>query len=273
MWSLIPADCTARDLVGTISQGAIIFPRLQAQGWVAQRIDSKEQSFLYICQLNPCPRQQGSNVHPWVFRTVAVLDPGAPAAGKRVLLRLPRLVPALYLHPRGVGEGGYTALSFIRAKGQLGHGFGRLSPKVLPPIRLAGATAEMLLLPAPVHPDSRGSPKLSAKAGSSKGQGDAGLQSQDGDSQTRPAEDPGCETPAPAHRPPNPTAADLRAAAQPELTAPAGDAGSKSTTDFGAGWTLLKKHKEEAKSELSPHGRGTCTKNISSALPLPGPEN
>lgn len=240
---------------------------------MAQRIDSKEQSLLYICQLNPCPRQRGTNVHPGVFPTVAALDPGSPAAGKRFLLCLPHLVPALYLHPRGAGEGGYTALSFIRAKGQLGHGFGRLSPKVLPPIHLAGATAEMLLLPAPVHPDSHESPELSAKAGSSKGQGDARLQSQHGVSQTRPAEDLGCETPAPAHRPLNPTTAGLRMAAQLELTMPAGDAGSKSTTDFGGGWTLLKKHKEEAKSEPSPHGQGTYTKNISSALPLPDPEN
>lgn len=273
MWSLIPADCRARDLVGTISRGAIIFLRLQAQGWVAQRIDSKKQSLLYICQLNSCPRQRGSNMHPWVFTTVAELDPGAPVAGKRFLLHLPHLVPALYLHPRGVGEQGYIALSLIWAKGQLGHSFGRLSPKALPLICLAGATAEMLLLPAPVHPDSCGNPKLSAKAGSSEGWGDAGLQSQDGVLQTSPAEDLGCKTPAPAHRLLNPSAAGLHPADQPELTTLAGDAGSKSMVDFGGGWTLLKQHKEEAKSESSPHRQGTCTKNISSALPLPGLEN
>lgn len=98
-------DCRARDLVGTVSQGAIIFPGLREQGWVAQRIDSKEQSLLYICQLNPCPRQQGSDAHPWAFPAAAVLDPGAPAAGKRLLLRLPCPVPALDLHP---GAGGGT---------------------------------------------------------------------------------------------------------------------------------------------------------------------
>lgn len=272
MWSLTPADCRARDLVGTISRGAIIFLRLQAQGWVAQRIDSKKQSLLYICQLNSCPRQQGSNMHPWVFTTVAVLDPGAPVAGKRFLLHLPYLVPALYLHPRGVGEQGYIALSFIWAKGQLGHGFGRLPPKALPLICLAGATAEMLLLPAPVHPDSCGNPKLSAKAGSSEGWGDAGLQSQDGVLHTSPAEDLGCKTPAPAHRLLNPGCRSPHS-----RSAGAHHTGrgcwSKSMVDFGGGWTLLKQHKEEAKSESSPHRQGTCTKNISSALPLPGLEN
>lgn len=65
----------------------------------------------------------------------------------------------------------------------------------------------------------------------------------------------------------------VSATALPELTAPAGDAGSKSMRAFSGGWTLLKKHKEEAKSELSLHGHRTCTKNISSALPLSSPEN
>ena len=169
--------------------------------------------------------------------------------------------------------GGYSALSFIRAKGQLGNGFGRLSTKVLPPICLAGATAEVLLLPAPVYPNSHRSPKLSAKAGSSRGQGDTGLQSHDRVLQTRPAEDLGCVTPAPAHHPPNPIASDTDAAAQPKLAVPAGDGGSKFRMDFGGGWTLLKQQKEEAKSEPSLHGQGTCTKNISSPFPLPSPDN
>lgn len=138
------------------------------------------------------------------------------------------------------------------------------------PVLLTSATAETFLLPAPVHPNSRRSPKLSAKAGSS--QGDTVLQSQDRVLPTRPAKDLGCKTPTPAHHPPNPIAMTLHAAAQPELTAPAGNTGSKSVTDFGGGWTLLK-HREEAKSEPSQHGQGTCTKNISSALPLHSTEN
>lgn len=52
------------------------------------------------------------------------------------------------------------------------------------PVLPAGAAAEMFLLPAAVHPHSRGSPKLSAKAGSS--QGDTVLQSQDGSRQPDP---------------------------------------------------------------------------------------
>lgn len=106
---------------------------------------------------------------------VAMLDPGAPAAVKRFPLCLPHLplLPhlALYLHPNGVGERGTQSCPSSGPRSSLGMALADCHQKVLPPIRPAGATGEMLLLPAPVHPDSRGSPELSAKAGSSEGQG------------------------------------------------------------------------------------------------------
>lgn len=89
LWSLIPADCRS---CGHHKPRSYYLP--WAQGWVAQRIDSEEQSLLHICQLKSCPRQWGSNMHPRVFCAAAVLYPGAPAAGKHFLLHLPHLVPA-----------------------------------------------------------------------------------------------------------------------------------------------------------------------------------
>lgn len=152
---MIPADCRS---CGHHKPGSYYLP--WAQGWVAQRIDSEEQSLLHICQLKSCPRQRGSNMHPGVFPAVAVLYPGAPAAGKHFLLHLPHLVPACSAS-QGVGKEGYTALSFIRPKGQLRHGFGSLSPKVLPPLCFAGSMAGMLLSPALMHPDRCRSPEIS----------------------------------------------------------------------------------------------------------------
>lgn len=171
MRSLIPADCRARDLVGTISQGAIIFPGLLAQGWVAQRIDSKEQSLLYICQLNPCPRQRGSSVHPWVFPAVAVL-----AAGKRFLLCLPRLVPALYLHPRRVGG---TRDSLGMALADCPQRCYLQSALPVPRQRCSSCLHQY-------SPTAAGAPSSQPRLAAARGRG---TQGQDGVSQTRPAED------------------------------------------------------------------------------------
>lgn len=107
-WSLIPADCRS---CGHHKPGSYYLP--WAQGWVAQRIDSEEQSLLDICQLKSCPRQRGSEMPPGVFPIAAVLHPGAPAAGKLFLLPLHHLGPASST-PHGVGKEGYTALCFIR---------------------------------------------------------------------------------------------------------------------------------------------------------------
>lgn len=155
LWSLIPADCRS---CGHHKPRSYYLP--WAQGWVAQRIDSEEQSLLHICQLKSCPRQWGSNMHPRVFPAAAVLYPGAPAAGKYFLLHLPHPVPACSA-PQGGGQGGVHSPVFHQAKGQLGHGFGSLSPKVLPPLCFAGGMAEMLLPPALMCPERWRSPEIS----------------------------------------------------------------------------------------------------------------
>lgn len=153
--SLIPADCR---FCGHHKPGNYYLP--WAQGWVAQRIDSEEQSLLHICQLKSCPRQRGSNMHPGVFPAATVLYPGAPAAGKHFLLHLPHRVPACSA-PQGDGQGGVHSSVVHQAKGQLGHGFGSLSPKVLPPLCSAGSKAQRLLPPALMRPDRCRSPEVS----------------------------------------------------------------------------------------------------------------
>lgn len=147
--SLIPADCRS---CGHHKPRSYYLP--WAQGWVAQRIDSEEQSLLHICQLKSCPRQQGSNMHPGVFPTAAGLYPGAPAAGKHFLLHLPHL-PA-YSAPKSSGKGRVHSPVSHQTKGQLRHGFGSLSPKVLPPLCFAGGMAEMLPPPALMCSDRHG---------------------------------------------------------------------------------------------------------------------
>lgn len=187
MWSLIPADCWAQHLVGTISQGAIILPGLQAQGWVAQRIDSKEQSLLCICQLNSCPHQWGSNMHPWLFPT---------AAGKQ-LLHLPCLVPALYLHPKEAEGHGDTQLCPSGLRDSFGMALADCPQRCylqslrVPWQRCSSCLQQYILTATGV---------ISSQPGLAAAR-TWGYRIWMGFSQTRPAEDFGYKTLVPAHHP------------------------------------------------------------------------
>lgn len=209
MRSLIPADCRAQHLVGTISQGAIIFPGLQAQGWVAQRIDSKEQSLLRICQLNSYPHQWGSNL------AISHSSNGSFTAAGKHLLCLPCLVPALYLHPKEVAGDGDTQLCPSGLRDSLAMPLADcpqrfyLQPLLVPWQRCSSCLQQYVLT-------GTGDPELSARAGTSEGQQDTRLHSQDGVSQTRPAED-WLQGPSPCSPSSDPHCHRSCAAAQPRL--------------------------------------------------------
>lgn len=100
------------DPVGTISQGAIIFPGLKA-GWLRGLIVKNKASYIsassspahvsrdQICTLGYFPQQQGC---------IQVPQQQANTFSSTCLISL------LTLHPKAVGKEGYTALSLIKPR-------------------------------------------------------------------------------------------------------------------------------------------------------------